>query len=213
MAPLVAVGKISYSLYLWHWPVFSLVDYKLFLASEPTRLAIKVCLSFLAAALSFLFIEKPARMFLNRRKSMPLAYACMVCAIALCVPLGVAIRKANYVNAETSDVTKGGLVFDSKSKSKTAILMGDSNGSMYGKVMKEICSNLGYKLSVISVAAGDPLPAPDVKSGRLWLDSFAVVKREKPDYLVLACEWKGKLKGNKERLALAVEALKPYVDT
>ena len=163
-APLVAVGRISYSLYLWHWPVFSLVDYKMYLASEPARFALKIGLSFLAAVLSFLLIENPARVFLNRRKSMPLAYAAMVCAIALCVPLGVAVRKANYVNSEASDVVKGGLVFDPKTKNNSAMLMGDSNGSMYGKVMKEICANLGYKLSVISVAAGDPLPAPDVKS-------------------------------------------------
>ena len=183
----------------------------MYLASEPARFALKIGLSFLAAVLSFLLIENPARVFLNRRKSMPLAYAAMVCAIALCVPLGVAVRKANYVNSEASDVVKGGLVFDPKTKNNSAMLMGDSNGSMYGKVMKEICANLGYKLSVISVAAGDPLPAPDVKSGRLWLDSFAVVQREKPDYLVIACEWKGKLKGNKERLALAVEALRPLV--
>src|ERR1035438_5874154 len=142
---------------------------------------------------------------------MPLAYASMVCAITLCVPLGIAVRKANYVNAEPSDVIKGGLVFDSKKETNSVILMGDSNGSMYGKVMKEICASLDYKLSVISVAAGDPLPAPDIASGRLWLDSFAVVQREKPDYLVLACSWKAKLKGGKERLAFAVEALKPLV--
>jgi peptidoglycan/LPS O-acetylase OafA/YrhL len=209
--PLVVVGRISYSLYLWHWPVFSLIDYRMYLASEPARLALKVGLSFLAAVLSFSLIENPARVFLNRRKSMPLAYGSMVCAIALCVPLGVTVRKANYVNAEPSDVIKGGLVFDSKKETNSVILMGDSNGSMYGKVMKEICANLDCKLSVISVAAGDPLPAPDIASGRLWLDSFAVVQREKPDYLVLACSWEAKLKDSKERLAFALEALKPLV--
>lgn len=211
-APLVAVGRISYSLYLWHWPVFSLIDYKMYLASDPARLALKIGLSFLAAILSFWLIENPARVFLNRRKSMPLAYAAMVCAIALCVPLGVAIRKANYINAETSDVIKGGLVFNSNSKKASVILMGDSNGAMYGKVMKEICANMGYKLSVISVAAGDPLPTSNnVSSGRLWLESLDVVRKEKPDYLVLACSWEGKLQGDKERLALAVNTLKPLV--
>jgi peptidoglycan/LPS O-acetylase OafA/YrhL len=210
-APLVVVGRISYSLYLWHWPVFSLVDYKMYLASEPDRLALKVGLSFLAAFLSFWLIENPARVFLNRRKNMPFAYASMVCAITLCVPLGIAVRKANYVSAESSDVIKGGLVFDSKAKKNSVILMGDSNGSMYGKVSKEICVDLGYKLSVISVAAGDPLPSPDVSSGRLWLDSLAVVRREKPDCLILACSWEAKLKDDKERLALAVETLKPLV--
>ena len=212
VAPLVAVGRISYSLYLWHRPVFSLIDYKMYLASDPARLALKIGLSFLAAILSFWLIENPARVFLNRRKSMPLAYAAMVCAIALCVPLGVAIRKANYINAETSDVIKGGLVFNSNSKKASVILMGDSNGAMYGKVMKEICANMGYKLSVISVAAGDPLPTSNnVSSGRLWLESLDVVRKEKPDYLVLACSWEGKLQGDKERLALAVNTLKPLV--
>jgi hypothetical protein len=184
----------------------------MYLASDPARLALKIGLSFLAAILSFWLIENPARVFLNRRKSMPLAYAAMVCAIALCVPLGVAIRKANYINAETSDVIKGGLVFNSNSKKASVILMGDSNGAMYGKVMKEICANMGYKLSVISVAAGDPLPTSNnVSSGRLWLESLDVVRKEKPDYLVLACSWEGKLQGDKERLALAVNTLKPLV--
>jgi hypothetical protein len=212
IAPLVIVGRISYSLYLWHWPIFSLIDYKMYLASEPVRLVLKVGLSFLAAAFSFWFIENPARWFLNRQKNMPLAYASMLCALLICVPLGVAVRKANYINAKTSDVIKGGLVFNSNSKKASVILMGDSNGAMYGKVMKDICANLGYKLSVISVVAGDPLPTSDnVSSGRLWLESLDVVRKEKPDYLVLACSWEGQLQGDKERLALAVNTLKPLV--
>ena len=210
-APLVAVGRISYSLYLWHWPVFSLVDYQMYLASEPFRFALKIGLSFLAAVLSFCFIENPARLYLNRRQNLSLAYSSMLSALAVCVALGVAVRKANYVNAEASTVAKGGLVFGSRSKTSSIILMGDSNGSMYGKVMKEICADLGYKLSVISVAADDPLPSANAEVGRLWRDSLAVVQREKPNCLVLACSWESKLKGDKERLALAVAALKPLV--
>ncbi|MDB6129304.1 MAG: acyltransferase 3 [Verrucomicrobiales bacterium] len=209
--PLVLLGRMSYSLYLWHWPVFSLVDYKMYLASAPARVAIKVGLSILAATLSFLFIENPARKFFNSPKHRRLAYSFMFLAIALCVPLGIAIRKSNYVNAETSDVTKGGLVFGSRNAAKSVVLMGDSNGSMYGKVLKEICAELGYKLTVISVAAGDPLPASDVSHGQLWLDSLAVVRKEKPDCLVLACSWEAKLKEDKQRLALAVDTLKPLV--
>jgi peptidoglycan/LPS O-acetylase OafA/YrhL len=209
--PLVLVGRISYSLYLWHWPVFSLVDYKMYLASEPARFALKISMSFLAAVLSFCFIENPARLSLNSRRHMPLAFASLVCALAICVPLGIAVRKANYISAEPSDVSRGGLVFNSKSKANSVILMGDSNGSMYGKVMKEICHDLGWNLVVICVAAGDPLPSSNITSGRLWLDSFAVVQRETPDCLVLACSWDSKLQDDKERLALAVKALKPFV--
>lgn len=210
-APLVAVGRISYSLYLWHWPVFSLVDYHMYLSSEPFRIALKIGLSFLAAVLSFWFIENPARVFLNRRGNMPIAYAFMLCAFAICVTLGVVVRKANYVSAKASNVIKGGVIFDANSKTGSVMLMGDSNASMYGKVMKEICEDLCCKLFVISVPAGTPLPSSHASAGRFWLDSLAVVQREKPDCLVLACNWMAKLEGDRERLALAVAALKPLV--
>jgi peptidoglycan/LPS O-acetylase OafA/YrhL len=209
--PLVLVGRISYSLYLWHWPVFSLVDYKMYLASGSTRLGMKVALSLLAAATSFWLLEKPARLFLNQRRSVALAYSSMVCAIIVSVVLGVGIRKAQYVNAELRDVAKGGLVFGSTTNANSVVLMGDSNGSMYGKVLREICVELGYRLTVISVAADDPLPNSNALQGPLWLDSLAVVRRERPTCLVLACAWGSKLDDHKERLALAVEALKPHV--
>ena len=94
--------------------------------------------------------------------------------------------------------------------SKSVILMGDSNGSMYGKVMKEICSELGYKLTVVSVAAGDPLPPSNGQQGQLWLDSLATVEKERPDFLVLACHWQSKLGKDSARLATALESLTPY---
>ena len=210
-APLVAVGQISYSLYLWHWPIFSLVDYKMYLASEPTRLALKVCLSFLAAVLSFRLIENPAREFLNRPKNIKKSYAAIICTIILCVPLGIFIRNSNYISPKISDVNKGGLIFNSEVKTKSVILMGNSQGTMYGKVLKEICTKLGYKLNVISVPNTDPLPNLDEHSGQLWLQSLALVQKEKPDCLIIACAWMDKLNGKKERVAYAVRALKPHV--
>ena len=208
---LVLVGRMSYSLYLWHWPIFSLIDYKLYLASEPARVALKIGLSLLAATLSFCFIESPARLLLNRRQYRPLAFCFLAVALALCVPLGTAIRNANYINADFSDVAEGGLIFNSGVTSSSVILMGDSNASMYGKVLKEICMELGSKLTVISVAAGDPLPTSDGKHNQLWLDSLAVVQREKPAVLVLACNWTSKLSHDEARVSHAVEALEPHV--
>lgn len=66
VAPARAVGLISYSLYLWHWPIF--VFWKTGFAAEltvPSALAL-CALSGVMAAASWYFIEQPARR-LNRR--------------------------------------------------------------------------------------------------------------------------------------------------
>lgn len=209
--PLVLLGKMSYSIYLWHWPIFSLVDYKMFLASETTRLVVKIVLSLSAATLSYWIIENPARRFLNRQESRHLAYCFLVLALALCIPMGIFISKTMYVYANLRDVRNGGLVFVGGSNVKSVVLMGDSHGAMYGKVMRDICKSRDGRLVVISVPAGLPLPASDNEFSQLWLDSLTVVKREKPDCLVLACSWTSQLKYDKERLSIAIEALRPYV--
>ena len=94
-APLVLVGRMSYSLYLWHWPVFSMIDYKMYLSSDATRLVLKTSLSVLAAALSFYLIENPARKFLNRPRCMPVSGTAFSGGAykASALPLGISIRR------------------------------------------------------------------------------------------------------------------------
>ncbi len=68
IAPLRAVGKISYSLYLWHWPVF--VFYRQYTNGapiEPVAAIILVTLAVGIAALSWAFIETPFRRSRGKR--------------------------------------------------------------------------------------------------------------------------------------------------
>lgn len=60
-APVVWIGLISYSLYLWHWPLLILP--KLVLARDLTQIetASAIGLSVLAAAISWRFVEQPFR--------------------------------------------------------------------------------------------------------------------------------------------------------
>ena len=63
--PLVAVGLISYSLYLWHWPVAVISRYvAIWYGCDPDLKAHKLAvlaLSFAAAILSWYFVERPFR--------------------------------------------------------------------------------------------------------------------------------------------------------
>lgn len=59
--PLVFVGKISYSLYLWHWPIIVYTQYaSIYELSTATRIILFLA-SFIAAYLSWKFVETPFR--------------------------------------------------------------------------------------------------------------------------------------------------------
>ena len=59
-APLVAIGRISYSLYLWHWPVCVLFRWTVGLNTPVLRL-LAVLLAFALAIVSYHWIENPIR--------------------------------------------------------------------------------------------------------------------------------------------------------
>lgn len=61
LQPLVFIGRISYSLYLWHWPIIVFVRYATDRALSPAEAGMAVAASLVAATLSWRFIEQPFR--------------------------------------------------------------------------------------------------------------------------------------------------------
>jgi peptidoglycan/LPS O-acetylase OafA/YrhL len=56
--PLVEIGKRSYGLYLWHWPIFVLLDAT---HGSVARFVVAVALSGVATQLSYRYVETPVR--------------------------------------------------------------------------------------------------------------------------------------------------------
>ena len=59
--PAVFIGLISYSLYLWHWPLIALWSYTLERPLNVVEAAIVVSVAFVVAIISWRYIEKPFR--------------------------------------------------------------------------------------------------------------------------------------------------------
>jgi len=70
LPPFVFIGKISYSLYLWHWPIIIFGMYYIIQIPTTTQMWILVTISFFLAALSWHFVENPfrAKGFLTRQR-------------------------------------------------------------------------------------------------------------------------------------------------
>jgi peptidoglycan/LPS O-acetylase OafA/YrhL len=59
VAPLVWLGRISYGLYLWHWPIYRyLHEARLGLSWGPTQL-VRISVTLAAATISFYVLERP----------------------------------------------------------------------------------------------------------------------------------------------------------
>lgn len=59
--PIVFVGLISYSLYLWHWPVLVFIKYNPFMVFEGIAVAFYALAISAFAVLSYYFVERPVR--------------------------------------------------------------------------------------------------------------------------------------------------------
>jgi peptidoglycan/LPS O-acetylase OafA/YrhL len=112
LRPVVFVGLISYSLYLWHWPVYVFGRALLFRAPTPAEAALLIGLSVALAALSWRLVEQPFRSRQWRWPSLALfrgAGAAMAtaaaCAVAFLVTAGLPQRYPANIRAILAEAT------------------------------------------------------------------------------------------------------------
>jgi len=87
--PVVFVGLVSYSLYLWHWPIFVFARYESFAPLRIDQALAWIALSVGLAVLSWRFIERPFRD--RRRFSRRAVFAYAGTGIVACLAFGGAL--------------------------------------------------------------------------------------------------------------------------
>lgn len=103
--PVLYTGLISYSLYLWHWPLIVLVRYTVDIAPTSLYVISMLMVSLVLASLSYHFIERPIR--LNAAVTQKLIATSTALSVLLFVIFSfTGLMHSGYKNRFTPEVTQ-----------------------------------------------------------------------------------------------------------
>jgi peptidoglycan/LPS O-acetylase OafA/YrhL len=203
----VAVGKLSYSLYLWHWAVFSLIDYRFFALGNVSRGALKVAITIIASLMTYRVVEKPLRAVLNKPVLQLPTFVGTALTIASLSVVGILVRDNYYLNAAPARIVSGGIAIAGGSGG-SVVLAGDSQASMYGTELASLAREKGFMLNIVSVAGGNQLPG---LSSTYWPDVSAFIAQRRPDVVILVNAWSAKIATDTEPVRAALADMKGHV--
>lgn len=171
------IGKISYPLYLWHWPLLSFM----FILGED-RISAKILIlsiSLVLATLTFEYVEKPTRyLFTQNPKGLRYLWSGVISIVITSILLikneGLPSRypsskelveaKEDWLYPGTMDThQEDSLYYHSISNTKpTVLFVGDSNMEQYyPRIHHAIKSNPHTSKSAVFLTAGGCNPIPD----------------------------------------------------
>jgi peptidoglycan/LPS O-acetylase OafA/YrhL len=183
----VAIGKVSYSAYLWHWPLIALWQYG-YGAPGVTAALLLVTATLLLAALSYRYVETPARR--SGAPLLPLAWrqfllpAGVICLAAVALVYGrnlwpslldtpyhkelarlYALNQPaigqNYVcqrqRLTETDVTDAQCVVGAAAGQARVLLWGDSNAAHYIGMLGEFSRHANLGFRNIEIGACPPV--------------------------------------------------------
>ncbi|WP_413561199.1 acyltransferase family protein [Bdellovibrio sp. HCB209] len=177
-SPMVYVGLISYSLYLWHWPVLAVGRYLFF--SEPISVlqaVSSVLLMWLLAHLSWKYIETPTRHVKWNFKKVSVLFWLAPTAVALSIWFivsdtdGLPNRYGEHASEIEQDTTflspgychensEGDCLIGTGDAPAKTILWGDSNAGHYMPFWDKLAEKLG--LVIFAQSADLCTPVLDV---------------------------------------------------
>jgi len=176
------VGRISFSLYLWHWPI--LVFGRHALGDAPLLPLALIALALVLASLTYHFVEQPARYAKLATGSRAAVYSMGLSLIAAGGLTGLALRLAapdnvhiggnTYVSAEAlrrdrpriySDqcllrfrhVTYSPCIYGAPGARRTVVLFGDSHAGNWFVPLDAAAKSEGWRLLVRVKAACQPI--------------------------------------------------------
>ncbi len=178
LPPLVFIGRVSYSWYLWHWPLLAFL--RILFGSKLPRAApiVAIAVAFAAAVLSFCFIEQLFRKSARAPRPLLLRYAAVSAGLlAACAAIwlghGLPQRYPQLARMEAANPALSSdpcligndddqpnvstRCFDPADPRPSVALWGDSHAAALAPGLRSVAAEQGYGLIQMNKAACLPL--------------------------------------------------------
>ena len=159
IAPLVWLGRISYGVYLFHWPIYTLVDERRLTLDRAALFAVRLAITVAVAAVSYYVIERPVRARRPSRRLVGLA-AAGAWAILAGVVVVVPDRDGNFTSVAAATRQAAaivpiapGPVAPLDSRPRRVLVVGDSTAVATGEGLIEWAAAHPKEMKVTSRAA------------------------------------------------------------
>ncbi|GAB5477334.1 MAG: acyltransferase family protein [Marinobacter nauticus] len=209
-SPIVVwIGALSYSLYLWHWPVLALLRY--YSGAEVLDPALSLVFAVATLCLSILFYYGVEQVFrlksTGRRQSLRWALlASAVLATSQAVgavneafsPEQLPIEYRRYADPDTICHGKivGNCLRGDLSSDREVLVLGDSHAAMLNHFFDYLGKELGFKARIITASGCVTIPAFDYQRIPEWVQqscksqiAAASHKVEKAQSIFIAALW------------------------
>jgi hypothetical protein len=186
VSPLRALGRISYGVYLWHWPLFLWLSPGRVHQHGARLLTLQCAVTIAVASLSWVFVEAPIlrRQFTMPRRALVLAPALLLASLLVAVAAiphsngnvstDVALARARQLTAiahrRAPVTTTSSSVPIPVRPPKRVMVVGDSVAKMIGLGFQDAAPKLGISLSNQGNLGCGLLPGGRLKRGGLWAD-------------------------------------------
>jgi len=212
LKPFVFTGLISYSLYLWHWPLFVFMKYYLVRDLNSLEIVGLIVLTFIASILSWQFVEKPFRVKPSLLSDRPSLFVVSGILMAVAVIAGsfVQVKKGlperfldtpilyamekdtlyNSINIKHVNPIWLGL----SNKSPSVLLWGDSHAQALTVALSSVLSRNGKSGYVISGGSCPPVFIGN-KENKGWTEQeyndiiYYISSHQELKTIILAAGW------------------------
>lgn len=149
---LVFIGRISYGLYLWHFPIFQVLSFDRMGFGGIELLLLRFSVTFLAAIASFYLLERPIR----HTRSLPGWKTPAVMALGLCIVVATVVGATHASASSSADTSQiqqeNGAVVPSTHQPIRIMFVGDSVSFTLGGALLDPLYLSKYNATVLDAA-------------------------------------------------------------